>query len=118
MSTTKRSVTSIILVAAVVGAIASALLGLVTVVMHGPLRLSVAFGIFFAFFAVAKLALVTDALTAPPPAAGEVSRTQAFGSPRLFHAWLAYKIIAALIALFAAIYLLTSGSAAIDRFIS
>jgi hypothetical protein len=102
---------------ALAGAIASAGLGLATVLFKLPLRLSVVFGVFFLCFAIAKLALAAEAAQAPPPVAGEVGRAQAFGSPRLFRIWVAYKIIAALVALAAAIYLFTAGAVVVDGFV-
>lgn len=98
-------------------AIASAVLGMATVLWRLPLRLSVIFGVFFVCFACAKLALVAEAVQAAPPAAGEVGRAQAFGSPRLFRLWLAYKVVAALVAAAAAVYLFTAGAAVVDGFV-
>lgn len=108
---------SILFPAAMTLAIASAALGLATVLFHLPVRLSLAFGVFFVCFAIAKLALAIEAVQAHTPAGGEVGRTQAFGSPRIFRVWLAYKILAALVALAAAAYLFTAGAAVVDGFV-
>ena len=110
-----RSAAQIFLVLAVIGAVLSAGLGLATMALHMPLRLSWVLALFLACFAIAKLALVAEALSVND-AAGEVSRTQAFGSPRLFRLWVAYKCMAALVALAAAAYVLTAGAAVVDGF--
>jgi len=108
-----------LLAVALIGAVASGALGLATILFRLPLRLSTAFGIFFVCFALLKITLVLDALAErrAPVVAGEISRTQAFGSPMLFRWWIAYKVVAALLALAVAGCLFTVGADAIDRLV-
>jgi hypothetical protein len=103
---------------ALIGALASGIVGVGVVVAHVPVRLSVMMGLFFACFSVAKFALVWESLRARPQAGAPTERAQSLGSPGLFRFWLIYKIIAGVVAAIAAVYLLTAGAAVVDGFVA
>ena len=94
---------------------ASGVFGALTVINHWrSVSVSTIFGVFLLGFAGLKSAIATDQLLAPPAVAPRSTQRQDTGSPALFRIWLFYKYLAAVVAVFAAIWLLAHGSTGLD----
>jgi hypothetical protein len=101
------------------GFAASVLFSVASLMLH--LRLlpfSQAVGLVLLFFGLFKLFIALDAIAAPTAMAPESDQRQDTGSPARFRLWVAYKLTPAALAMVAAVYLFTAGSAALDAMVN
>lgn len=94
---------------------ASIIAAITAMMLHvQSVRFSILVGFVLLFFGLFKIGIALDAVTAPPAVAPESDRRQETGSPGVFRLWVGYKLTPAALAIVAAIYLFTVGSAALD----
>lgn len=101
---------------AVIAIVLVLLFGLAVRLFALPVPLHVVLGLFLLAFGCQKFAVGTDAwLRLRAPRSDGVDPREVHGTGRLAAGWIAYKYVAAAVAIAVAIYVLTIGAARVDR---
>jgi hypothetical protein len=102
--------------AAIVGIALVVALGIGARLSGRPQPLHVILGLFLACFAALKFAVATDAvLRLREVREREIDPRDTYGSRGMAVGWVAYKYVAAAVAVFATIYVFTTGAERVDR---
>ena len=74
-------------------------------------------GLVLLLFGVFKILLAIDAVRAPTAVAPQSDQRQDTGSPGMFRLWVVYKLVPGSLAIAAAVFLFTHGSAFLDHLV-